>query len=728
MHSDGMQMSCPKCSKPFDLGDKRPKAIKCGHSVCLTCLRFHPTKTCPIPGCNKRFAESADLLPDNAHLYCQLQIEFALAEERKPKTREAQERKPSTVEAVVQTEGLPDVVAVPREPKVDVKVQPSNKFWCLECDRRASIECIDRDLHTVRNWLGVHATRYVQVKGQLDALSSAESSLDSLQEVLDTAGREAAPELEAWRGRLEEERRVLLEARSRLEAALAGDAAAWDQAKEATPECALSQEASQLLAHLSAPSASFSFRFQAGDSASWSASLAVREDPLARHLLCRSLLKGCLQREALQNQESERLEREQERLRQESLERERLQREEERLQRERQEQERLEQEQKRLQQALEEQQRLQRERLQHEREERDREAKKREEQLELEEMEYAASAVQWEEKPNEEAISREEATLRIRQGCKVFLRDDSVRSGDVVQLQDGRALVLWGRRDRSEHSVTGLRTKPGLAMHYQNIKRLRCTPQFDLAEASRGDDIHYKTRLLISNSFEQMRSLVRLRCDVSAAWTERVLEQAAPSVQNLVVAAPSQRHLAQMKGMPLLQRLYITTKTEDDMSLPPQLEELYFKEVTPKVLAQVPQLSRLKRLEIHCTFASPLPVMTFPRVDAGLQWLRVGVYPLATGMALVRAHSASLEELELVAAADAPYGCPDIAHELRRCKLKSLKRMVLLREARDAFCRHEAAACRQQKVAIWNALMETGSLPVVLCSVCDDLVSPIVID
>lgn len=84
-----------------------------------------------------------------------------------------------------------------------------------------------------------------------------------------------------------------------------------------------------------------------------------------------------------------------------------------------------------------------------------------------------------------------------------------------------------------------------------------------------------------------MRSVVRLRCDVSASWTERVLEQAAPYVQMLVVHAPSQRHLDQMKGMPQLLRLYITTNAESDISLPLQLEELYFKVVTQKVLEQV---------------------------------------------------------------------------------------------------------------------------------------------
>lgn len=73
-----------------------------------------------------------------------------------------------TVEAVVQTEGLPDVV--PTDSKVapeDKKAEPEdkkaaledvrNRFWCHDCGSDATLVCVDE--HTVWNLRAIRASR-----------------------------------------------------------------------------------------------------------------------------------------------------------------------------------------------------------------------------------------------------------------------------------------------------------------------------------------------------------------------------------------------------------------------------------------------------------------------------------------------------------------------------------------------------------------------------------------
>ena len=88
----------------------------------------------------------------------------------------------------------------------------------------------------------------------------------------------------------------------------------------------------------------------------------------------------------------------------------------------------------------------------------------------------------------------------------------------------------------------------------------------------------------------QVRSLVSLRCNVSPAWAERVLLQAAPQLESLVVEAPGRQHLHVIGGMARLRRLCITS-TVSDAALPLHLEELYLtKTVTQEQLARVSML------------------------------------------------------------------------------------------------------------------------------------------
>lgn len=140
----------------------------------------------------------------------------------------------------------------------------------------------------------------------------------------------------------------------------------------------------------------------------------------------------------------------------------------------------------------------------------------------------------------------------------------------------------------------------------------------------------------------------------------------------------------------------------------------------------------LRRLELHCPFSAPLQDVAFQPLSArspgsggavepqaGLQWLRVGVYPLSTALSLLRAHATTLEELQLVAASQEPYGCPDLHLQLASCGLGALKRLLLVRATVDGkLCRHDQVSCKEQKLKVWDALLETGVTATVTCSEC----------
>ncbi|XP_034238839.1 uncharacterized protein LOC117643833 [Thrips palmi] len=205
-----------------------------------------------------------------------------------------------------------------------------------------------------------------------------------------------------------------------------------------------------------------------------------------------------------------------------------------------------------------------------------------------------------------------------------------------------------------------------------------------------------------SNLKPCVRTLLGLHCDVDPAWSLTVLQQAAPRLKALQLVSPQQQHLDAALAMPLLEGLCVCNVTG------PQLQ-------------QVVRMASLRRLELHCPPDAALSdIFTFPGTAAGLRWLRSGLYPLVTALALVRAHADTLEELQLVAASTEPYGCPDLARELQRCGLKKLKKMVILRrDAHDAFCRHDQNTCREQLSQILHIFSERGLSVAVLCSECN---------
>ena len=106
--------------------------------------------------------------------------------------------------------------------------------------------------------------------------------------------------------------------------------------------------------------------------------------------------------------------------------------------------------------------------------------------------------------------------------------------------------------------------------------------------------------------------------------------------------------------------------------------------------------------------------------SGGLVWLRVGIYPLSTALSLIRAHAATLEELQLVAGCENPYGCPDLPAQLVGCGFAKLQRLVLLRESPFGFCDYSEEKCKKQRTALWEAFLAAPGNKVltVLCSYC----------
>ncbi|KAJ1531428.1 hypothetical protein ONE63_000108 [Megalurothrips usitatus] len=184
-----------------------------------------------------------------------------------------------------------------------------------------------------------------------------------------------------------------------------------------------------------------------------------------------------------------------------------------------------------------------------------------------------------------------------------------------------------------------------------------------------------------------------------------VLQRAAASVEVLHVVGPQEQHLRVVRAMPKLRELHV--------ALP---------RATVRELEQVLAVPELAGLEAHCPLDSPLAGLRCRLPAAGLQWLRTAVYPLSAALALVRAHAATLRELQLLAASEQPYGCPDLAAELRTCRLRQLRRLVLLRRTLDAVpCRHTVDTCRRQKIGVYDALVESVPDVTVLCNACDDV-------
>ncbi|XP_034252058.1 uncharacterized protein LOC117651809 [Thrips palmi] len=227
-----------------------------------------------------------------------------------------------------------------------------------------------------------------------------------------------------------------------------------------------------------------------------------------------------------------------------------------------------------------------------------------------------------------------------------------------------------------------------------------------------------RTKLALEND----KIVLGLHCDLAPDWSRVVLERTSSTLEELELVSAQREHMRVVSEMPRLRSLHLRGAGLQDASLPLGLQELRIAHVTLEQLVQVARMPALLRLEVHCPFDAPLPVLSFRPAapGTGLRWLRTGVYPLSTALSLMAAHASTLQELELVASTSAPYGCSDLAAQLQRCGLVSLRRLVLLRASASGtgLCTHEAAACEQQRVQLWKMFVESGAIVTVLCSEC----------
>ncbi|XP_034245762.1 uncharacterized protein LOC117647897 [Thrips palmi] len=312
-------------------------------------------------------------------------------------------------------------------------------------------------------------------------------------------------------------------------------------------------------------------------------------------------------------------------------------------------------------------------------------------------------AAAWHERPNEgeRQMSYREMAAAMAVGCRVARGRDWERGwnydgpfqrpGTVTHMHaDSDVAVhwdcssgtgsLWFRMGRDGKYHLRLLAPAPLASLVGLQGGDNC---LDLAPITAESNLNNMSKKLADGSLAQVRSIV-CTSQPFPQFVQRVLEQTSPHLTGLHIRSPLARHLDVVAAMPALRTLCLTSVTETEMR-------------------QVRSMASLQSLELHCSHHLPLPVMEFPANPAGLRLLRCGVYPLATALALARAHAQSLENLQLVAASTEPYGCPDLALELRRCGLRKLKRMVLIRHtAFGSFCRHDRNSCRVQKEELWS--------------------------
>lgn len=173
-------------------------------------------------------------------------------------------------------------------------------------------------------------------------------------------------------------------------------------------------------------------------------------------------------------------------------------------------------------------------------------------------------------------------------------------------------------------------------------------------------------------------------CSPDPAWSLKLLQAAAASVEELDLQFAREDHLLATHAMPRLQRLH-----------------LYWDHRCKDQPAELPAL------------AAP----------SSLQWLRVDGLSRATLQSLLRAHGASLRRLTLsvgVTYAPSsgqywPYGCNDLDALLAGCGLARLERLVLLRHSSHS--KSNAARCRTQREAVRRALPAAT----VQCTECDQV-------
>ncbi|XP_034239124.1 uncharacterized protein LOC117644047 [Thrips palmi] len=306
-------------------------------------------------------------------------------------------------------------------------------------------------------------------------------------------------------------------------------------------------------------------------------------------------------------------------------------------------------------------------------------------------LEHREVELRWQDSSNRDEMSVEDMAARMTAGSRVVRGRDWVcedEDGDppgpgtidsieiveegeeffdvgdkqvnVIWDNDSDRKIIWyrmGSHEQYELRLVPLQLKPNIGAEEKVL---------EVSSVCFSTNMKPKWKLLSDNNLEEVRTLLNLHCDVHPLWSLLVLQEAAPRLKALQLVSPQQQHLDAALAMPLLEGLCVCNVTG------PQLQ-------------QVVRMASLRRLELHCPPDAPLPVLAFPGPAAGLRWLRCGVHPLVTALAL------------------------------------ELKKMVLLRrDAYDSFCRHDEKSCKKQVAQITYFFYESDLCVDVLCSVCNE--------
>lgn len=236
----------------------------------------------------------------------------------------------------------------------------------------------------------------------------------------------------------------------------------------------------------------------------------------------------------------------------------------------------------------------------------------------------------------------------------------------------------------------------------------------------------------------KVRRLDGVHCEALPTWCSLLLQRVAPRLESLSIRSAVRQHLDLIGKLRSLRYLSLHVEELDScgpdlhLHLPPQLEDLELVNcVSGPLLRSLERLPNLQKLTLDCyrtpahaTFAA------LPLGHRGLRWLNVRLRPAATVLSLAKAHAATLQELRVMCASlgSTLWHFTGLAEGLRGCGLTALRRVVLVRGPAPGFTNaklsHGEASCRQQKQAVWDALLSADPeravrVVSVLCAECD---------
>ncbi|XP_034240384.1 uncharacterized protein LOC117644848 [Thrips palmi] len=247
-----------------------------------------------------------------------------------------------------------------------------------------------------------------------------------------------------------------------------------------------------------------------------------------------------------------------------------------------------------------------------------------------------------------------------------------LKKGDPVELLNALVLDIHqqGSNENSENRKEPVprKAKPSVPAVGGRIQELDLHNLSQTAPSKRTEKINVLARLRQRG----VRRLIKVRCDRDPAWILVVLRSAAPTLEELYMKSPCAEHVREAHAMAGLRRL--------------ELECDGYLDARPPVLPDLPQ--------------------------ASLKWLRAVGLPRPTLVSLLRAHSASLDDLWLQVGTPGggkwPWACNDLEALLVQSGLHS-SRIVLVR----LYVTHSTADCPAQVAAVRAALGST-----VQCTEC----------